>query len=74
MEGTDGEEGKQLKATVWPEPFNFFKTPGEQKTSACFTFDEDGVLDAVAWMNDRLFEDKDRWTAAPDNWSSYRME
>ena len=74
LEGTDGEEGKQLKATVWPEPFNFFKTPGEQKTSACFTFDEDGVLDAVAWMNDRLFEDKDRWTAAPDNWSSYRME
>lgn len=74
LEGISGEEGKQLKVTVWPEPFNFFKTPEEQKTSTCFTFDEDGVLDAVAWMNDRLFEDKDRWAAAPDNWSSYRME
>ena len=46
-------------ATVWPEPFNFFKTPPEQKTSATFSFDEDGVLDAISWMIDRLFEIKD---------------
>ena len=68
------EGGKQLKVTVWPEPFNFFTTPGEQKTSAFFSFDEDGVVDAVAWMNDRLFEEKDRWDGAASNWSSYRMK
>ena len=73
LEGVTSEEGKQLKVTVWPEPFNFFKTPEEQKTSAFFSFDEDGVVDAVAWMNDRLFEDKDKWENAASNWSSYRM-
>ena len=73
LEGVAAEEGKQLKVTVWPEPFNFFTTPEEQKTSTCFTFDEDGVADAVAWMNDRLFEDKDKWDHAASNWSSYKM-
>lgn len=69
----DQEQGTGLQVTVWPEPFNFFKTPKEQKTVSRFDFNEDGVLDAVAWMNDRLFEDKDRWDHASDDWSSYRM-
>ena len=74
LEGVSGEQGKQLKVTVWPEPFNYFKTPAEQKTEHLFTFDEDGVVDAIAWMNDRLFEEKDRWDRAADNWNSYRMD
>lgn len=73
LEGISGEEGKKLLVTVWPEPFNFFKTPQEQKSSAQFSFDEDGVIDAVAWMNDRFMEEKDRWENASANWSSYRM-
>lgn len=73
LEGVSGEDGRRLKVTVWPEPFNFLKTPEEQKTSELFTFDEDGVTDAVAWMNDRLFEDKDKWENAGSNWTSYRM-
>ena len=73
LEGASDEEGKKLKVTVWPEPFSFFKTPDEQKTSAFFSFDEDGIVDAIAWMNDRLFEDKAKWDRAGDNWSTYRM-
>lgn len=74
LEGASDEEGtKKLKATVWPEPFNFFKTPPEQKTSAFFDFSEDGVMDAIGWMNDRLFEDKEKWDRAFDNWSTYEM-
>lgn len=73
LEGITAGEGKELKVTVWPEPFNYFKTPEEQKESACFSFDEDGVTDAVAWMNDRLFEEKDKWDHASDHWDSYRM-
>lgn len=74
LEQVTVEEAKQLKVTVWPEPFNFVRTPEEQKTSTLFSFDEDGVTDAVAWMNDRLFEDMDRWRNAAGNWSSYRMD
>ena len=73
LEGVESEEGKQLMVTVWPEPFNYFKTPDEQKTSTFFSFDEDGVMDAVAWMNDRLFEDKEKWENSASNWSNYKM-
>lgn len=62
LEGvTDPEGEKRLRCTVWPEPFNFCKTPEEKKESAEFPFGENGVTDAVAWMNDRLIEKKDRW-------------
>lgn len=73
LEGVVVEEKKCLKVTVWPEPFNFFTTPQEQKTSEIFDFDEDGVTDAVAWMNDRWFEDKEQWMDSSRNWNTYRM-
>lgn len=71
LEGVSAEEGKRLKVTVWPEPFNFFTTPEEDKQSELFDFSEDGVVDAVGWMNSRLFEDKNKWEHAADNWSGY---
>lgn len=67
----DAEGNKVLCCTVWPEPFNFLNTPEEQKEAAEFTFDEDGVCDAIAWMNDRLFEEKKKWEQAGENWDSY---
>lgn len=54
LESISDESGNALKVTVWPEPFNFIKTPDEQKVSANFKFSEDGIVDAIAWMNDRL--------------------
>lgn len=73
LEGVTGDDGgKRLRCTVWPEPFNFHKTPEEEKESVEFFFDEDGIVDAVAWMNNRLFEEKDRWERSGENWDSYR--
>ena len=69
----DPEGGKKLLVTVWPEPFNYFKTPEEKKQRALFSFDEDGVVDAVGWMNDRLFENKKLWDEAPSHWDTYQM-
>lgn len=71
LEKVENEDGKRLKVTVWPEPFNFFTTPEEKKQSEYFDFDEDGMEDAVAWMNDRLFEDKDKWENAAGQWDAY---
>ena len=73
----EDEDGKQivktfLHCTVWPEPFNFITTPDSEKTGADFSFDEDGVSDAIAWMNDRLFAEKDRFDQAAGRWDSYR--
>lgn len=72
LEGVSADDEKKLLVTVWPEPFNYFTTPEEEKERAEFSFDEDGVADAVAWMNDRLFEEKDRWDHADRRWEHYQ--
>jgi hypothetical protein len=75
LEKSAGEDGTtQLLATVWPEPFNYISTPEEEKQRATFTFDADGVADAVAWMNDRLFHDKAKWDRARGNWEAYKWK
>ena len=74
LEGVSGEEGKKLKVTVWPEPFNFLKTPEEKKQSAVFEFAEAGVVEAVAWMNERLVQDREKWERSWDRWTDYKME
>ena len=60
----DGDEDAVetlLKATVWPEPLNFLMTPEEEKRSNEFSFSEDGVCDAVDWMNNVYFEERERF-------------
>ena len=71
-EAVDQDGGKKLRCTVWPEPFNFFKTPEEEKETKEFAFEEDGVADAVAWMNERLAAEEGRWAHAGDRWDSRR--
>lgn len=66
------EKGKYLLVTVWPEPFNYNLTPEEYKMRESFTFDEDGVTDAIGWMNDRLFEGKANWEMASRGWTEYK--
>lgn len=73
LEKISTEDGNCLKTTIWPEPFNFFTTPEEQKISGIFSFDEDGVVDAVAWMNDRYIEKQKEYEEASRHWDSYKM-
>ncbi len=69
LEGRTGEDGgKTLLCTIWPEPFDFIKTPTEEKETAEFAFEEDGVISAVDWMNSRFCEEQDRWEHAGENW------
>lgn len=56
MEGITSGEEKKLLVTVWPEPFNFTKTKEELKKRNEFDFSDDGITDAIAWMNDCLFD------------------
>lgn len=73
LEGVNGEDGeKKLRCTVWPEPFNFFMTPQEEKECVECAFEEEGVVEAVAWMNKKLSEEKDRWEHAGDHWDGYQ--
>ena len=56
MECITVDEEKHLQVTVWPEPFNFIKTKDELKKRNTFDFSQDGITDAIAWMNDCLFD------------------
>lgn len=47
----DGEEGPVLSATIWPEPYNWETTADEKKHSRDFSFDTEGISEAVAWLN-----------------------
>ena len=45
------EEKDVIRAVVWPEPFAFQETPDEQKKWEDFPFGEEGLKDAVEWLN-----------------------
>jgi hypothetical protein len=47
----DGE--KKLKVYVWSEPLGFVATPDEKKLSELFEFSNEGLLEAIAWMNEK---------------------
>lgn len=53
MEKAEKEEMTVLLVTVWPEPYGYDATPEEEKKYAEFSFDEDGILQGVAWLNER---------------------
>lgn len=54
LEGVAAEDGRTLRATIWPEPFAYAATPDEQKQSEEFAFSEEGILAAVDWMNTQI--------------------
>lgn len=41
-----------LTAVIWPEPFNYVTTAEDKKHSREFSFNQEGIRDAVAWMNE----------------------
>ncbi|MBR1478955.1 MAG: hypothetical protein IJ608_13510 [Lachnospiraceae bacterium] len=45
------DEADALECAVWDEPYNFFVTPEEQKRYGYFEFNEDGIVDAVRFIN-----------------------
>ena len=71
LEKVKKDTGEILRCTVWPEPFNFFHTLDSEKEAEEFIFGEDGVCDAIAWMNDKLFEKRAKWEHAGENWDNY---
>lgn len=46
-------EGK-LRATVYPEPYSYEKTPDEQKAVRDFEHSEEGLCEAINWINEMI--------------------
>lgn len=47
------DDEKKLQVCIWPEPFGFEATPDEKKLSELFPFSEEGMAQAIEWMNAR---------------------
>lgn len=45
------KSGDSLLVTAYPEPFCFFKTPEEKKTSERFENTPEGLEKAVSWLD-----------------------
>lgn len=57
-------EEPALLAAIWPEPFCFEKTDEDKKQFCEFAFSEQGLMEAVAWLNGQYQEQKDVWDKA----------
>lgn len=56
------EEG--LGVTAYPEPFCLESTAEEKKITRSFVFSNEGLDEAVAWLNDLYEEKKEYWITA----------
>lgn len=46
------DEEKKLRVYLWSEPFCFEVTPDAEKLSKLFAFSEEGLGQAIDWMNE----------------------
>lgn len=52
MSPPEVKKDASLRVWVWPEPFALEHTPEEKVQMRDFSFDEEGLAQAVDWIND----------------------
>ena len=62
----EAPDGLNLLATVWPEPYSYAATEEEKRSSRQFSFSEEGLTEAVNWLNAQYLEQKERWQEAKE--------
>lgn len=55
------EKETKLEVTIWPEPFGYAATPEKKKQRMSFVFSQEGLEEAVDWMNDQYEGQKALW-------------
>ncbi len=54
-------ENDTLIAYFYPEPWCFEATQDDQKEKKEFPFTQEGLDEAISWMNQRYESDRDNW-------------
>ena len=57
----DDQNETFLEVIIWPEPYGYAKTEEEKKLRRDFAFSEDGLKEAVAYLNQQFTEQKPLW-------------
>ena len=52
MQKEEADDKNILKVFAWPEPYSFDKTDEDRKISCEQEFSEEGIVQAVAWLNE----------------------
>lgn len=61
MNGDDGKNSTTFSVWVYPEPWCFEQTPDEEKEHAVFSLSDEGMDQAIDWLNERYEAKKERW-------------
>ena len=51
----------EILATIWPEPYSFYKTDSALKTSETFPLSTEGRDQAVDWLNSQRVSRAELW-------------
>ena len=60
-EASPEETQTVIEVIIWPEPYNFFKTPEQKKQRKSFEFSANGKEAAVEWLNLQYNEQRPLW-------------
>ena len=63
-----GEEKNTLAVICWPEPYSFDLTKDEAKTRQEFEFSEEGIQNAVDWLNEIWQQREEEFRDAKNHW------
>lgn len=55
------EEETRLEVIIWPEPLGYAKTAENKKQRIEFTFNQEGLEEAVDWLNEQYVNQKALW-------------
>ncbi|MFI3201223.1 MAG: hypothetical protein R3Y54_06830 [Eubacteriales bacterium] len=58
------DDGTKLEVCIWPEPYCFEKTEDAFKQVKEYTFDEQGLLEGIAWVNEQYLTQEEMWKIA----------
>ena len=57
-----GEKPEEvIEVIIWPEPYNFEKTPDEKKQHVTFPFSEDGKSQSMLWLKEQYELQRPLW-------------
>ena len=55
------KKNDEIEAVIWPEPYNYSKTPEEQKIRKKFPLSGEGTEEAVNWQNEQFIQQGELW-------------
>ena len=60
----DNKLKEHIMVTIWPEPYNYEKTPKDKKQTMEFEFSTLGIEKALAWLDEQYLVQRPLWDSS----------